>query len=127
MFDLKNFSYEQNDFRHKLSKDKRYFKHIRPSSLFLINNDPLYLYKKNYVYHYNILNHNYKIDHFTIEFLKIKKIIFIYAIFYIYLLIFIKKIQKKYTNKPKNNIIIHLFYFYKNNYLNINNYKKMFI
>ena len=47
MFDVKNMSYEQIDYKRSLIKTKRYYKLIRPSNLFIINNDPLYFLKKN--------------------------------------------------------------------------------
>ena len=102
-----------------------YFKKIRPSSIFLINNDPLYFYKKNYVYHLNHINIYYDIKNVTYNLSKldqITKLLYIYIIFLIY-----KNNNKiniiKYVN---NNYLNYLYYYFNSNLLNINNYYRTY-
>jgi len=120
MFDIKNMGYEQHDFKHHLSKTNRYYRRIRPSNLFIINNDPLYSLKKNYSYHLRYYNINYNVilNSFSIIYIN-------YTKFWLNLIIFIvcyKNLYINYNNNININIIIDIINIYNNNVLKYYNF-----
>ena len=126
MFDVKHFSYEYNDFVTEWSKNRRYFKHIRKSASFLINNDPLFYHKKNFSYHLLWLDKQYNFNYKSVSimlFYLIRKfiILMIILIFYIRVVILKKGNILLFLNNNFN-ILWYLLYFYNKNIINISSY-----
>ena len=126
MFDIKHFSYEYNDFVNEWTKDRRYFKHIRKSASFLVNNDPLFIHKKNYAYHLLWLDKMYHFYYtsFMINLFYLSRkilIIIILLIFYINLALNKKSYRWLFLNNYLDKLL-YLLYFYSKNIINRDNY-----
>lgn len=130
MFDIKNFSYEYNDYVNEWIKNKRYFKHIRPSFSFVRNNDPLYDYKKFYSYHILMANKSYIYDYCSYNiriFISIRKFLLVIILYLLYHNLIINKGKFLINMVEKNlDIILYLSSSYRKNMININNYIKFF-
>lgn len=130
MFDVKHFSYEYNDFVTEWGKTRRYFKHIRKSASFLINNDPLFYHKKNFAYHLLWLNKVYNNNYTSfsiILFYLIKKLIILLIILIFYIKVVIsKKSYSLWSLKSNFKILLYFWYFYNKNIVNVNNYLSYF-
>jgi hypothetical protein len=115
MFDVKNISYETSNYYLMEPKILELYRRFSLTKIFIINNDSLYLYKKNLAYNMiNLEQKKYLINsYYLIIFYKILLFLKI-IIFYKILLFPIKKILYK---KKSNNL----------KFINIiENYKKEF-
>jgi hypothetical protein len=86
MFDLKNISYEHNDYILLEYSKIKILRKNRISNLFIKNNDSLYLYKKYLSYHIrnNFMFLNIDLKTFNINiFLKLKLLLNIFILIYV--------------------------------------------
>jgi hypothetical protein len=122
-FDWKNISYEHSDYLIYNREISKFMLRHRSLNLFVINNDPLFYFKKYYVYsaynnisNYNTLNVTYNIYNYYNIVCIINYIIYIYILYII----------NNYKIIIKNNKIfldlIILINNYKKNFLNLKNF-----
>jgi len=122
MFDTKNIGYECSDYTINKEKVRKFLPKNKSSTLFIINNDPLFLHNKNYIYHLRNYNFNY-INFYSTFNILLKNIFinFINLILFIFVIIrnkyiIIKFRQYNYTN------LINIFINYKKNIIKFKNY-----
>jgi hypothetical protein len=116
IFDYKNISFEKGNYNQLELKLVKLYRRFPMSNVFITLNDPLYLYKKNNIYHLNKKNLIFNINYNTFYILTFNKIIFI--IKYMLFIIVLKQIYiYRFINNNKFINIIYLI----NNYKSITN------
>jgi hypothetical protein len=114
IFDYKNISFEKGNYNQLELKMVKLYRRYPMSNVFITLNDPLYLYKKNNIYHLNKENLIFYINYNTSYILYFNKIIFI-----IKYMLFIIVLKKIYIYRfIHNNKFINIIYL-------INNYKSI--
>jgi hypothetical protein len=119
IFDWKNISYEHNDYLIPNREMSKYMPKHRSLNLFVINNDPLYYFKKYYVYsvynninNYNTFNVTYYIYNYYYIVSIINYILYIYILYAVRYYFIINKNNKIFLD------LIILKNYYKNNLKN---------